>query len=138
MATYTALRAVHETLTAATVDTVQLTQTWDAIKIVNRGADPIYVSQTDDTISPGDPDTDVVPPYRTVLYAYSPNLTTPFHELHLVSDGAIAYGVVGVRGINRGVPSVTGNGVDIIMALTQAAYDALTPKDATTLYIVTD
>jgi hypothetical protein len=98
MATYTALRAVHETLTAATVDTVQLTQSWDAIKIVNHGADPIYVSQTDDTISPGDPDTDVVPPHRTVLYAYSPNLTTPFHELHLVSAGANKYGVVGVRG----------------------------------------
>jgi hypothetical protein len=34
--------------------------------------------------------------------------------------------------------NIVGTGITAIVALTQAAYDALTPKVATTLYVITD
>jgi len=40
-------------------------------------------------------------------------------------------------GLNSGDAFVGGSGIDRVVALTQAQYDALTP-DATTLYVVTD
>lgn len=45
MASYSALFAVHKTLTAATVDTVTLTESVGVVEIANRGTtDPLYVT----------------------------------------------------------------------------------------------
>jgi len=42
-----------------------------------------------------------------------------------------------VAGLESGDSFVGGSGIDRVVALTQAQYDALTP-DATTLYVITD
>ena len=55
-------------------------------------------------------------------------------EPYLVTDeGRIAVGL----GTTSAASMVVGESVQRIVVLTQAAYDALTPKVATTLYVVT-
>lgn len=45
MASYSAVRAVHKTLVAATVDTVTVTANEQVVEVTNRGStDPLYVN----------------------------------------------------------------------------------------------
>lgn len=60
-------------------------------------------------------------------------ITTVGASIVTATDAASARSAIGA---GTGNGNVTGTGVTAIVSLTQAAYDALTPKVATTLYVI--
>ncbi len=104
MASYTAARAVHATLTAATVDTVTLSLTHPRIEVLNRGAGDIFVTVDGSTPTVGGNDTFVVPS-NGVGFFPNPFLAEPGAVggpqvpgktvVNLISSGTPAYSVTG-------------------------------------------
>ena len=60
------------------------------------------------------------------------------NDLHIESDTGKAKIGDGQKWSDTSyLPSLSATGITAIVALTQAAYDALSPKSATTLYVIT-
>lgn len=91
MATHTAIKSVHKTLTSTTADTVNLNNEWTEIEVINRGgSSPLYV-RADGTTSVAEADnTDVVLPGEAVLIN-----RVPAAGISVVGNGN-AYSVIGV------------------------------------------
>lgn len=61
MASYSAARAVHKTLTGTTVDTVTLASSADSVEVINRsGTDPLYVTVNGDVPTAAGDNTHIV------------------------------------------------------------------------------
>lgn len=92
MASFLVRKRKHATLTGATVDTVKLQDPTSTVEVVNRDAAlTIYftVNGTDPTVA-GD-DTIVLPPSAAYHWL------APTDTVKLISSGAAAYSVQGVR-----------------------------------------
>lgn len=91
MATVTAVKSAHPTLTGTTADTVNLNDQWTEIEVINRsGSAPLYV-RADGTTSVAEADnTDVVMPGEAVLVN-----RIPAAGISVVGNGN-AYSVIGV------------------------------------------
>jgi hypothetical protein len=87
MATYSAARAKHFTMTAAVVDTVTLAADYNSVRILNRGNGTIFVRADGvDPVVNGD-NLDVIPPGQS-LAVRTPGPTT---EVRLISaEGTVA------------------------------------------------
>lgn len=91
MATHTATKSVHETLTTTTADTVNLNDQWTEIEVINRsGTDPLYVRADGITAVAAADDTDVVMPGEAVLMN-----RIPAAGISIVGNGN-GYSVIGV------------------------------------------
>lgn len=105
MASYSAVKAKHPTLTANTVDTVVLSTRWDAVEIKNRGTTtaPLYVNTgrggaddvTDPTVA-GD-DTEIVDQGESVLIEVPVDSASSDTVVKVICSAAHAYSVTGVR-----------------------------------------
>lgn len=95
MATDSANRSVHNTLTAATLDTVTLTGMWPAVEVVNRATtgDGIYFTVDGSTPTVGGNDSFWVGAGQSVIV---PNFEDEA-EVKLISATADAYSVIGVE-----------------------------------------
>jgi hypothetical protein len=94
MASYTATRIKHATLTAATVDTVTLAADYPRVEVTNRDAtNPLYVRLDGAAPTVAGDDTLVVPPntYRVLEVATAGNTV-----VKLISAGAAPYSVTGL------------------------------------------
>jgi hypothetical protein len=68
MATVTAIKSAHPTLSTTTADTVNLNDEWTVIEVINRsGTAPIYVRTDGVTAVAAADETDVVMPGEAVL-----------------------------------------------------------------------
>jgi hypothetical protein len=98
MANYTAPRAVHNTLTAATVDTITLSSQYNRVEILNRSASgDIFITVDGSTPTVGGNDTYVVPATGVGTFV-NPNWTNepPISTVvKLISSGTPAYSVTG-------------------------------------------
>ncbi len=96
MATHSAARAVHATLTASTVDTVTLTATSNQFAVVNRGADDISylygAAAATDPTELGD-DTLIVPGGGVAVHDWNSGVAL---VVKLISSGAADYSVQAV------------------------------------------
>jgi hypothetical protein len=94
MASYSAARSKHATLTASAVDTVTLGADWNTVEVTNRSAtDPIYVTTNNAAPTVAGDDTFVVPAggYR-VLEVPTAGSTV----VKLISGGNAPYSVTGL------------------------------------------
>lgn len=91
MASYTATKSVHKTLTTTTADTVNLNDQWTEIEVINRsGTDPLYVRADGTTAVAEANETDVVMAGEAVLMNRIPSA-----GISVVGNGN-AYSVIGV------------------------------------------
>lgn len=102
MASYTAVRAVHKTLTGTTVDTVTLTGEGN-VDVLNRaapgGAD-MYVTFAGDGTTPTNPvaladDTEIIPPGGFITFTGGANRSDRNSIVKVVGNGN-AYSVIGL------------------------------------------
>lgn len=91
MATYTATKSVHKTLTSTTADTVNLNDQWTVLEVINRsGTAPLYI-RADGTTAVAEADnTDIALAGEAVLVNRIPSA-----GISVVGDGN-AYSVIGV------------------------------------------
>lgn len=101
MATYSAVKAAHKTLSGATVDTVQLTQPWDLVEVANQSGTSIYLTVNGATPTIAGDDTEIVEPGSTKLFpitvlggAVIGSTTSPCHQVKIIGAGN-AYDVIG-------------------------------------------
>jgi hypothetical protein len=91
MASYSATKSVHKTLTTTTADTVNLNDQWTEIEVINRsGTDPLYVRGDGVTAVAEANETDVVMAGEAVLMN-----RIPAAGISVVGNGN-AYSVIGV------------------------------------------
>lgn len=94
MATYSVAVAKHATLSAATVDTVTITETTTAVEVVNRSSsDTIYFTVNGTVPTSAGDDTFVVPPGGNLRVRSKGT----GRSVKLISSGAAAYSVTGIQ-----------------------------------------
>lgn len=91
MATHTAVKSVHKTLSSTTADTVNLNNEWTILEVINRsGTASVYVRADGTTAVAAADNTDIVLPGEAVLINRIPSA-----GISVVGDGN-AYSVIGV------------------------------------------
>jgi hypothetical protein len=98
MATYTALRITHQTLTANTVDTVTLNSGYSAIEVFNRDASGVIYARNDGTDPVVGAAECYIIPAGQALNIPSPGSSWPTlatEGIKLISTVACAYSVTG-------------------------------------------
>lgn len=91
MATHTAVKSVHKTLSSTTADTVNLNNEWTILEVINRsGTASVYVRADGTTAVAAADNTDIVLPGEAVLIN-----RIPAAGISVVGDGN-AYSVIGV------------------------------------------
>lgn len=98
MASYTASRAVHNTLTATTVDTITLSAQYVRVEVLNRSATgDIFVTLDGSTPTVGGNDTYVVPATGVGTFVNPANTSQPPTStvVKLISSGTPSYSVTG-------------------------------------------
>lgn len=91
MADYDVTKSKHATLTGTTVDTVNFTQQWSRIEVINRTStgEPLYVTTNGTAPVAEADDTDIVMPGEAVL------LNCETETVKIIGDGN-DYSVIGV------------------------------------------
>ena len=98
MASYTASRAVHNTLTATTVDTITLSAQYVRVEVLNRSSTgDIFVTLDGSTPTVGGNDTYVVPATGVGTFVNPANTSQPPTStvVKLISSGTPSYSVTG-------------------------------------------
>jgi hypothetical protein len=94
MASYSVAHSKHATLTAATVDTVTLTQNYRQVEVKNRDASlVVYFTANGNTPTVAGDNTEVVSAGESVIV----DTDTASDVIKLISSGAAAYSVTGVE-----------------------------------------
>jgi hypothetical protein len=93
MATYEVAISTHKTLDAGVNSTVQLTQQFKAVEVVNRGEDYLFFIFGSKAIAPYDDDTWIIPPMASLIVTLPRIATIP--PVTLVSQSPIEFTVQG-------------------------------------------
>jgi hypothetical protein len=96
MTNYTATIAKHATLAAGVVDTVTLSNDYDSVEVFNRGGGEIYFTTNGTVPTVGGDNTRVVAS-GSALQSYGGGYGDGVTVVNLISSGATAYSVTGLR-----------------------------------------